>query len=148
MVIVLLKLLSTGKTLFLYYLLVLRLLYGLPTAFQHERDLLVFDDAGVYLIRDSTTLSRLFHGEYFPIGLWCLIDINCNLVSPPEIFSSEQSPLFIVQASSPRMIRHDYAARKHHAVYTMKPFSLKELHYGSDFSDPSLLYFSQSHLQT
>ena len=125
----------------------LRLLYGVPTAFQRDHQLLVFDEAGVYMFDNATALPGCY-AEYFPRGMWCLVDANRNLVSPPEILADEQSRLFIIQASSPREIHYDYAARKSCAVYTMKPFSLKELHYGSDFLDFSLLCFSESHFQT
>ena len=139
---------SAGKTLFLYHVLILRLLYGVPTAFQRDRHLLVFDGAGVYIFDNATMLPEPYGTRYFPHGLWCLIDANPDLVRSSEIFSGEQSRLFILQASSPRMIHHDYAARKDHVIYTMKPFSLKELHYGSNSLGPSLSCFSKSQFQT
>ncbi|PBK62927.1 hypothetical protein ARMSODRAFT_963774 [Armillaria solidipes] len=114
-----------GKTLFLYYLLIMRLIDGQPTALQIDRTdhFHVFDATGVYIVSHDFPLE-----EYVPKGTWALVDGNISIPGATNIFSQPHSPFFVVHACSPRPSLIEYAKKKaRQTQYFILPFSWKEI---------------------
>ncbi|KAK0239122.1 hypothetical protein EDD85DRAFT_951340 [Armillaria nabsnona] len=114
-----------GKTMFLYYLLIMRLIDGQPTALQVDRTdhFQVFDATGVYTVSHDFPLE-----EYIPKGTWALVDGNISIPGTTNIFSQPRSPFFIVHACSPRPSLIEYAKEKAKwTQYFMLPFSWREI---------------------
>ncbi|KAK0467017.1 uncharacterized protein EV420DRAFT_660246 [Desarmillaria tabescens] len=118
-----------GKTLFIYYLLILRLLDGLPTALQigYTNSFIFFDASGVYIIMHHLSTSSL--QRYIPKGTWALVDDVVSLPGEEEnIFSLYGSPFFVVHACSAQPRYFDYAKKKRaSSTYYMLPFSWREI---------------------
>ncbi|SJL04070.1 uncharacterized protein ARMOST_07428 [Armillaria ostoyae] len=118
-----------GKTLFIYYLLILRLICGLPTAFHigQTNYFYFFDSSGVYDINLSLSSGSL--RKFFPKGTWALVDgVISSLEGQGNIFSSPRSPFFVVHACPPQHCHLNYINRKIGSeTYYMLPFSWKEL---------------------
>ncbi|KAK0239187.1 hypothetical protein EDD85DRAFT_1022578 [Armillaria nabsnona] len=118
-----------GKSLFIYYLLILRLISGLPTALQigQTNSFHFFDSSGVYIIMHSLSSGSL--RRFVPKGTWALVEDG---IPSPEgqanIFSSPGSPFFVVNTCSPQHRYSNYMNNKIGSeTYYMLPFSWKEL---------------------
>ncbi|KAK0431669.1 hypothetical protein EV421DRAFT_1852854 [Armillaria borealis] len=113
-----------GKSIFLYYILLLRLQAKQPTILvRHPEKVTVFLQQGVFSVSmaDFTSVAKLI-----PDTAWCLIDSNQMLQGVP--LSITETPFFIVQAARARI---DHLQWKNQVVgihqYVMKPFTLSEL---------------------
>jgi hypothetical protein len=114
-----------GKTIFLYYLLALRLLKQQPTVFQYEdASVVLFNKNGASRLSPKISLAQIP-----PSKMWALVDSNQSVQIPADMFLRDGSPFFIVMASSPRSTRWD--AVQHYKprmkLWFMKPFTLAEL---------------------
>jgi len=113
-----------GKTMFLYYLLVLRLRNRQPTFFHYSPGFVVlFDNRGVSVV------SPIVGDSAAPNDAWALIDSNTKVKSVPWIFEKSDSPNFVVVAASPcskrwRSLLHNRSDTK---LWIMEPFTLQEL---------------------
>ncbi|PBK71844.1 hypothetical protein ARMSODRAFT_1002827 [Armillaria solidipes] len=113
-----------GKSIFLYYILLLRLQAKKPTILVLNPNVVtVFLQQGVF----SVAIAHFDDvAMLIPDSTWCLVDSNQELKQPPQF--AIQSPFFIVQAASPIK---DHIAWKDKTLgvweYIMKPFSLPEL---------------------
>jgi hypothetical protein len=123
--------LIVGKTVFLYVLLVLRLQARLPTIYQSRNShLYYFSDNGVFRIHlTSELIATDFQSQFHP-STWCLIDSNLSLDTVPVFI--QDLDLFILQASSPRPHRFEWAKKATSPVrrYFMKSWTLSELFVG------------------
>ncbi|KAI0296173.1 hypothetical protein BC826DRAFT_245614 [Russula brevipes] len=125
-----------GKTMFLCYLLALRLRNKQATFFQYTPDVVIlFDSLGVTLLppNDEADTSA-------PKGSWALIDSNTEVKSVPPIFTGTQCPYFVVVAASPR--RERWRSLRHNRpdikVWYMEPFTLEELIQARELSEAKL----------
>jgi hypothetical protein len=89
----------TGKTTFLHYLLIERVIDGKPTAFQVSAN-------GTFFLLGQHDLRYVPVGTAmdpagFP-GVWALVDSNAGLIEPRSEFTSIRSKFFLVQTSSPQ----------------------------------------------
>ncbi|KAK0431672.1 hypothetical protein EV421DRAFT_1926021 [Armillaria borealis] len=113
-----------GKSIFLYYVLVLRLQASKPTILvTHPDKVTVFLRHGVYSIL-MTDFEEVIPA--IPTTAWCLVDTNESLETVPAPISG--TPFFILQAALPKR-KHLQWANKTIGIlqYVMKPFSLSEL---------------------
>ncbi|KAI0297393.1 hypothetical protein BC826DRAFT_165340 [Russula brevipes] len=113
-----------GKTMFLYYLLVLRLRNRQPTFFQYSPGFVIlFDNRGVRVV------SPVIGDPDAPNEAWALIDSNIHVKSVPWIFATSDCPNFIVVAASPRSERWKslFHNRSDTKLWIMEPFTLEEL---------------------
>ncbi|KAK0236901.1 hypothetical protein EDD85DRAFT_591153 [Armillaria nabsnona] len=113
-----------GKSIFLYYVLLLRLQAKQPTILvRHPEKVTVFLQQGVFSVSmdDFTSVAKLI-----PDNAWCLVDSNQMLQGVP--LSITEAPFFIVQAAR---ARRDHLDWQNQVVgihqYVMKPFTLSEL---------------------
>jgi hypothetical protein len=113
---------------FLYFLLRCRLQAKLPTILQWDSDkFFIFSEFGVHVFPESPIPN-----EYAPNmvdiapDMWCLVDSNNSNHTPSNFL--QFSTLSIVQASSPRRSRIDWAKKSNINVHRlfMPPFTLKE----------------------
>ncbi|KAG7095721.1 hypothetical protein E1B28_006434 [Marasmius oreades] len=111
-----------GKTLFLYYVLVERLLRNLPTCLQTEPHRFIYWCAEgvseIHLDRFRWTL---------PKDVWFLVDSNQDIICPhSDILASGAR---IIQAASPRRARLRWTEKQSAYTYKwfMKPSPLREL---------------------
>lgn len=111
----------------LYYILVKRLLEQKPTILQnHAQHLFFFNAKGVKAVSPSNFADPESR-EYQ--NMWALVDINPRVREPADMVGHENSPFFLVMASSPRPSRLR-GLQKHGrlgAYWLMKPFTLTEL---------------------
>jgi hypothetical protein len=123
---------------FLYFLLVERILDGQPTAYQwsHTRVILMLNRHDVQIFPANIRLDP----RGFP-GTWALVDSNVGSVHPRDEFTDVHSKFFLVNASSPQPAR--WKAWKNQlsaATAVMKPWSWEELYIGGSVRcDESLL---------
>ncbi|KAK0216048.1 hypothetical protein IW262DRAFT_1397581 [Armillaria fumosa] len=113
-----------GKSIFLYYILLLRLQAKKPTILVLNPNVVtIFLQQGVFSvgIMHFNSVAMLI-----PSSAWCLVDSNGESTHPPQCII--YSPFFIVQAASP-IKPHIAWKDKTLGVweYFMKPFSLSEL---------------------
>jgi hypothetical protein len=113
---------ETGKTCFLYYLLLLLLSQETPVAFQPRFTVLIFSDCGVDLHRPET--------DAFPNGTWALCRSHKGTEKPcdPFLDASRQDRAWIVQTTAPlekrwiKWQRHEYID-----IFVMDHPSVKEI---------------------
>lgn len=117
-----------GKTVFLHYALIERVLDGLPTFFQRET-------GRVFMLLGPTDV-RIYHSqerldpERYP-GAWALVDSNASLVHPREEFIGDTSQLFVIQATSPQPLRwKEWSKQLNAPLAVMKAWSWEELYIG------------------
>ncbi len=91
-----------GKTIFLYYALMERILDGLPTLFQLDPTR-VFMFLGPADVRIYGSQERLDPGSY--PGAWALVDSGSELIRPRVKLTTIGSKYFVIQASSPKPSR-------------------------------------------
>ncbi|KAF5381962.1 hypothetical protein D9615_004249 [Tricholomella constricta] len=120
-----------GKTVWLKFLLVLRLLARQPTIFQDRPQHFLFFDGERVFSRDcegdSFAALYLINSGQIPKYTWCLIDTNDALTTIPQSIHDLQ--LFIVQSSSPHSQRLHWLNKTQftYMKYYMKPWTLSEL---------------------
>ncbi|KAK7041756.1 hypothetical protein VNI00_009045 [Paramarasmius palmivorus] len=124
--------LGIGKSLFLIYILVERLLLGLETCIQIQEGKMTLwcaDGAFDIPIDDDfkTVVSQTQKGALLPASTWYLLDSNAQILKPPEAIQCSHAR--IVQASSPKSARLDWMDKAYGwcIVYMMKPPSLNEV---------------------
>ncbi|KAG7096387.1 hypothetical protein E1B28_003831 [Marasmius oreades] len=113
-----------GKSCFLYYVLVERLLANLPTCFQTERDRFTYwCDKGVF----NCDMEPLRIGFRIPSSVWFLIDSNMDIVSPSSDIL--RTCARVIQAASPLNARLRWKRKQNLFTYHwfMKPSPLREL---------------------
>jgi hypothetical protein len=120
--------LSTGKTVFLQYLLVERILDGLPTAYQMDsQKLFLFlgaQDVQIFTERD------MLDPEIYE-NAWALVDSNGGLEAPRYDLVKPNSKFFVVQATSPQPRRwKSWKKERSASMVIMNPWSWKELFIG------------------
>ena len=117
-----------GKTLFLYYALIERILDKEPTAFQldSKRVFVFFGPTDVQVCPNGERLDP----EKFP-GAWALVDSNASLIQPEEKLISDRSKYFVIQATSPQPLRWKAWSKYCDAeLAVMKAWSWPELYIG------------------
>ncbi|KAI0296171.1 hypothetical protein BC826DRAFT_245379 [Russula brevipes] len=125
-----------GKTMFLYYLLALRLHNKQPTFFQYTPDFVIlFNSLGVTLLPPNVSADTSA-----PKGSWALVDSNTEVKSVPRIFTGSKCPYFVVVAAFPhrerwQSLRHN---RPNTRVWYMEPFTLEELIQVRELSEAKL----------
>jgi len=122
-----------GKTIFLYYILVRRLLEQKQTILQIDSDHLFFFNAnGVNVLPPSFLMDPEL--EIYQ-NTWALVDINREIQTPAVMLCRDTSPFFVVMASSPRpsRLRGLQKYRGPDAYWLMKSFTLAELIQASVF---------------
>ncbi|THV07168.1 hypothetical protein K435DRAFT_742812 [Dendrothele bispora CBS 962.96] len=115
-----------GKSLFLYYVLVERLLAGLPTCFQTSPGFYTFwCEEGVFRIPLDDRFRRQVVMA-IPDDAWFLVDSNEMYPTPHGMLKDVKA--CVVQAASPRdnHIRWTDKAHTHHVHWYIKPSPLKE----------------------
>jgi hypothetical protein len=113
----------SGKTIFLYYVLVLRLLSRSPTLFQYENESIVFfNEDGVTRLSPKSMLRP-------SSATWALVDANPSVLQPAAMLLRDGAPFFTIVASSPRSAKWDQLAhyKPPFTLWFMKPFTLGEL---------------------
>ena len=121
---------QSGKTIFLIWLLMRRLVLGLPTALQINSDFaLLFHEGGTSLFSTLRTLCP--YEEFFntssPLAkLWVLVDSNNDLAEPSLLFTN-RGPFFVVEALSPRVQRFNWTDKVHVQVFYMKTWTSDEV---------------------
>ena len=116
---------------FLLWLLMHRLVLGLPTALQIDGSYaILFHQGGVSQFRDPN--DRLAYVKLgFPLGdhrkrIWALVDTNPDLSEPGKIFRHNK-PFFIVDATSPRSNHLELLDQVAQKAFFMKPWSWSEI---------------------
>ncbi|KAI0294602.1 hypothetical protein B0F90DRAFT_1821170 [Multifurca ochricompacta] len=113
-----------GKTCFLFYLLLLRLSSGQPTAFQKRPTYyLLFTDSGVE--------RHILESGALPVGTLALSDSNAQVEKPCNgfLYASNRGTAFVVQTTSPKADRWTGWEKYHNGfLYVMECFSWDEMH--------------------
>ncbi|KDQ05913.1 hypothetical protein BOTBODRAFT_279886 [Botryobasidium botryosum FD-172 SS1] len=129
---------GVGKTLWLKYVLVLRLLAGLPTIFaDKEKHLYIFNEAGAFVFdnyQDRLRGSAMSDfDKAMADGYWCLVDSTESLIGVPTFITNLDQ--FVVQAASLSNLSTDwiYHVTVPFVTYFMKPWTLSELIAGRHF---------------
>ena len=117
----------TGKTCFLFFLLLHRLTRGLPTAFQVDPDkFFLFTERGASVHGPSSDNSLSF-----PPNVWALADTKGSLLEPCQAFQyslSRKQGTCLIQTSSPTKERWKAWSEQYGASrYIMACMSLDEL---------------------
>jgi hypothetical protein len=106
-------------------------MFKLPTVFQDvPGSAYLFYEEGVMSmdplrIPGGIPYSRL-KSQADKVGrIWALVDTGRELYEPDAIFQ-ENSPFFVIEASSTRAGRYDWAKKVKHQLYYMKPWSFVE----------------------
>lgn len=114
---------SAGKTLFLFFVLALRVLQSLPTIYMVEPE-------WIYIV-DSNRVRKIPTKKFTPDLVtdkhWCLLDSNRDLQTVPTEFLRLGS--FMIQTASPRTKRIEWWKKynNHCTFFFMKEWSLPEL---------------------
>lgn len=88
---------GTGTSVFLRYLLCLRLLAKLPTIFVDDKDeYALICDSGAYAIGNTSKRFSRSLSELLPTSTWCLVDSNDAVPTVPDYLLSLGK--FVVQA--------------------------------------------------
>ncbi|KAK0463204.1 uncharacterized protein EV420DRAFT_1160643 [Desarmillaria tabescens] len=120
-----------GKSIFLYYVLLLRLQASKPTILvTHPEKVTVFLRRGVFSISMADFEDVI---QVIPATAWCLVDTSESLKTVPAAIYN--TPFFVLQATAPKR-KHLEWQNKVLGVhkYIMKPFSLSELIIGRNRS--------------
>jgi len=127
-----------GKTFFLYFALVERLLDALPTALQLGRDdIFLFQSDGVRLLPAAANIALLEFLHTITPRIWALVDSNATLNIPAEMFISHTSPFYVVQATSPKLDRwKEWKKQRKANEAVLQPWSWDELCIGAYVSGP------------
>ncbi|KAF8576198.1 hypothetical protein K439DRAFT_1623009 [Ramaria rubella] len=120
-----------GKTFFLYYILIKRLLEGKCTVLQDRAPyFLFFDDAGCREIQITDTQhADLSDKPYAMRQTWILVDSNDGMDKPAEFATGRLCDAFVVQASSPRISRwKGWVKERGGRALIMQPWSWPEIY--------------------
>lgn len=127
-----------GKSLFLYYILISRILTGKTTVFENEMN-------NIYLFGDYFQRSKRIHEMAYP-GAWALSDSNARLTQPSDGFIGAGSQFFTVQATSPQPHRWKTWQKYRNAeMVAMDWWSWEEIYTGAEiakyqFNDDVLMH--------
>ena len=117
-----------GKTYFLLRLLIRRLVFKLPTAWQIREDcVLLFHETGVHEFK--LPKSNEIYGRLPSSGdrkVWALVDSNQSLEVPAGVFT-HGPPFFVVEAASPRSPRLHWLRKVNYEPFYMKRWSFSEV---------------------
>ncbi|KAF9645194.1 hypothetical protein BDM02DRAFT_681763 [Thelephora ganbajun] len=118
-----------GKSVFPLRILLHRLALKLPTALQIEPNCAqLFYQGGVKEfthLEDGPRYTPLESKCGLPGRIWALVDSNRQLVEPAPVF--QQGPSFVVKASSPRPVRHEWTRDIRSISFYMKSWSFTEV---------------------
>ena len=119
---------GSGKTYFLFWLLMRRLALQLPTILQVERDIvLLFHGGGVHQFAFPDSVVACASLQSTPHRkIWALVDSNTRLKEPPGTFT-DWSPFFVVQAASPHPDRVEWTNKVASTPFYMKRWSFAEV---------------------
>lgn len=110
---------------FLFFLLVERILDGKETAFQRSPSEVILM-LGQYNVQER----RDFDNERYP-GAWALVDSNVKLEKPHQRFTDSHSKFFLVQATSPQPQRwKGWKKELSAALAVMKLWTWEEIYIG------------------
>jgi hypothetical protein len=113
----------TGKTCFLFYLLLQRLCQGLPTAFQiHATRFFLFTDKGSSVHSSDSWLA-------FPSGTWALADSSESIMQPCNAFlEASMRDVWVIQTSPPSQSRwKDWKKQRRARLFVMDCPSTDEM---------------------
>ena len=124
-----LTLIALGKSTFLFYVLISRILLAQKTAFQWSSSrTFFFNDR--HDVRTFTQMDRID-----PVGhpeMWALSDSNADVVTPRAEFTDARSQFFVVQATSPQPTRWKTWSKQLGAnLAVMNPWSWQEIYIGA-----------------
>ncbi|KAH8109926.1 hypothetical protein DFH11DRAFT_1623885, partial [Phellopilus nigrolimitatus] len=115
-----------GKSLFLHFILCLRMLAGQPTVLQTQpENLYILNDEGVFRVDCPIRASLNVFQDFLPRSTWCLVDSTLHMKGVSAVALGLQ--LFIVQAASPRKDHLKWLKKSSASKYFMKPWTLSEL---------------------
>jgi hypothetical protein len=113
-----------GKTTFLYFVLIERILAAKPSLLQLDPHVIFFVDGTLKVFSRGSLLDPGGHP-----GVWALVDSNANLSVPDPVFTGLHSSFFVVQASSPNTARYKSWKRQLSAkLVVMKEWSWEEIY--------------------
>jgi hypothetical protein len=113
----------TGKSTWLYYALRRCLAERRPAILLHRRIPHLFVEDGVYRLRGNFQLA-----DYKKV-LWTLVDSDESLTGIPDEFVTQNTPFFVVYATSPARERWSRLKKTtFNAVIIMNPWSRGEIH--------------------
>jgi hypothetical protein len=116
-----------GKTVFLFYLLFIRILQKKVTLLRlSDNQFIGFSNDGVRL--HSLHLPQMDANWDYPLGTWALVDSYCadSLEMNGPLFDNNK--LFVILTTSPKVSRyHGWAERTHSPLYVMDPTYEEEL---------------------
>ncbi|KDQ06865.1 hypothetical protein BOTBODRAFT_233638 [Botryobasidium botryosum FD-172 SS1] len=111
-----------GKSFCLYYLLIRRLLRGLPIVLQvAQKEILLFLESGTYVIPADYSL------QFLPNGTWALVDSEHSVDAPAASLTRPHSPSFIVQATSSQPDHTKWHKYKTGRMFYMRPWDWDEI---------------------
>ncbi|KAF8211468.1 hypothetical protein K438DRAFT_2011012 [Mycena galopus ATCC 62051] len=120
-----------GKTSFLALIFHLRVAANLPTLYMAtENSAIIFKNEQLGELKNPTDVGLALN---MPPETWCLIDSTRSLTAVPGAI--QQNKMFIVQATSPRGDRMEYAKKLRSQICLMRPWSLEELIIGSSLQE-------------
>ena len=115
---------GVGKTIFLYYVLVRRVLNAQITAFEDRPD-------QVYLPGPRFESMQVISSQHYP-GAWALSDSNDSLIKPNPSFTLQASCFFTLQAASPQPKRwYGWPKYREAAIVAIDLWSWTELYIGA-----------------
>jgi len=122
--------LESGKSIFLVWLLMRRLVLRLPTAIQvYPHFAILFHEGGISQFSDlqgPDTYGVLDFGRSCHKNIWVLVDSNQYLVEPASIFR-DHGPFFVIEAISPSEKRREWTKKVARVSYYMKTWTLEEV---------------------
>ena len=120
--------LSSGKTYFLLWLLIRRLAFKPPTAFQIRDDCpLLLHEGGVHEF--ALPMSNECYGRLRSSGhsrIWALVDSNQSLTRPAGVFI-HGLPFYVVEAAPPCHPRLQWLRKVNSEYFYMKGWSFSEV---------------------
>ena len=121
---------EAGKTIFLVWILMRRLVLGLPTAIQtYPHFAILFHEGGTSQFSDLESpdvYQGLRFGRSSHKRIWVLVDSNQYLLQPAPIFRSRR-PFFVIEALSPREKRCEWTKKVARVYFYMKTWTLREV---------------------
>ncbi|THH27518.1 hypothetical protein EUX98_g6665 [Antrodiella citrinella] len=118
---------GTGKSLFLRYTLLTRLLARRTTVWTDGPDLYIFTNEGVFHVSKPTNALARELSTLLPTSTWALVDSTPETPSVPEYIL--HLDVFVLQAACSRPDCFDWLARTNRVStkYYMEPWNLAEL---------------------
>jgi hypothetical protein len=122
---------GTGKTVFLFYVLLQSILDAQPTLLRYVGGLaLGFSEKGVERFEREVTLDTLARAEAYPSGTWALLDtqfteLGNDTGTPTGIFESPN--LYVMLTTSPEVTRFkEWQEQASASLTIMEPWSWEE----------------------